>query len=100
MTLADGLPELDPLIHAPVRLRMMSALAAVASMSFTELRDVVGATDGNLATHARRLEKAGYVAVNKQFVDRKPLTTYALTDTGREAFAGYVDALEALLHPG
>ncbi len=77
----------------------MSALLPVDSMAFTELRDLVGATDGNLATHVRKLEDADYVSATKQFVGRKPLTTYALTDVGRTAFAAYLDALEALLPP-
>lgn len=75
----------------------MSALLPVHSLGFTELRELVGATDGNLATHSRKLEDAGYIQATKQFVDRKPLTTYALTDHGRAAFEAYIDALEALL---
>ena len=78
----------------------MSALIPVESMSFTELKAVVEATDGNLATHSRKLEGAGYIETTKQFVGRKPLTTFAITDAGRAAFAAYVDALEALLRPG
>jgi DNA-binding transcriptional ArsR family regulator len=89
--------SLDPVIHAPLRLAVMSALLPVERMSFTALRDAVGATDGNLASHVAKLEEAGYVAVDKQFVARKPLTTYALTDLGRERFLAYLDALEALL---
>ena len=99
MTLADLGPELDPLIHAPVRLRIMSALLPVDQLGFTELRDVVATTDGNLATHTRKLEQAGYVEATKQFVGRKPLTTFRLTDAGRVAFQDYLDALEALLPP-
>lgn len=77
----------------------MSALVPVKSMGFTDLRDLVGATDGNLATHCRRLEDAGYLIVTKQFVGRKPLTTFALTEDGRGAFDAYLAALEALLPP-
>lgn len=77
----------------------MSALLPVDALGFTELRDLVGATDGNLATHSRKLEEAGYIEATKQFVDRKPLTTYALTEEGRAAFRAYLDALEALLPP-
>jgi DNA-binding transcriptional ArsR family regulator len=90
---------LDPLIHAPVRLAAVSALIGVDHLSFIELRDVVKATDGNLATHLSKLEEAGYVAVDKQFVARRPLTTYRLTELGRLRFAAYLDALEALLPP-
>ena len=77
----------------------MSALLPVEALGFTQLRELVGATDGNLATHARKLEEAGYIAATKQFVGRKPLTTYCLTDEGRSAFVRYIDALEALLPP-
>lgn len=90
---------LDPVVHAPVRLHIMSALVSVEGLGFTELRDLVGATDGNLATHARKLEEAGYIEISKRFAGRKPLTTYALSDTGREAFSRYLNALEALLPP-
>jgi DNA-binding transcriptional ArsR family regulator len=89
--------SLDPLIHAPVRLAILSALLGVDHLSFTELREIVGATDGNLATHAAKLEEAGYVEVDKQFVGRKPHTTYRLTELGRSQFLTYLDALEALL---
>jgi DNA-binding MarR family transcriptional regulator len=75
----------------------MSALASVSSMSFTDLRAVVDATDGNLATHSRKLEVAEYISVHKEFVGRKPLTTFSMTTTGRAAFERYIDALEALL---
>jgi DNA-binding transcriptional ArsR family regulator len=89
--------SLDPLIHAPVRLAVLSALLGVDHLSFTELRAAVRATDGNLATHVGKLEDAGYVEVEKQFVGRKPLTTDRLTELGRSRFALYLDALEALL---
>ena len=75
----------------------MSALLPIEEIEFTALRDRVGATDGNLATHVAKLEKAGYVAVRKRFVKRRPQTLYRLTDRGRDAFAAYLEALEALL---
>ncbi|MEQ1507788.1 MAG: transcriptional regulator [Myxococcota bacterium] len=88
---------LDPRIHAPVRLAILSALLPAESMSFTMLRDAVRATDGNLSTHLTKLEDAGYVAVGKQFVGKKPLTTVRLTALGRDRFRLYLDALDALL---
>jgi len=91
--------KLDTLIHAPVRLRIMSTLLPVEHMSFTALKAAVGATDGNLATHLAKLENAGYVDVTKQFVGRKPLTSYAMSETGRLAFVAYLDMLQALLPP-
>ena len=90
-------PKLDPLVHAPVRLAIMSALVPVEEIEFTTLRDQIGATDGNLATHVGKLEKAGYVEVKKRFVRRKPKTIYCLSARGRAAFDDYLLALEALL---
>ncbi len=90
---------LDPLIHAPVRLEIMSALAVNEQAEFTFLRTLTKATDGNLAAHLRRLENAGYVEVEKRFVGRRPQSLYRLTDKGRRAFERYLDALEALLPP-
>ncbi|MCA9714399.1 MAG: transcriptional regulator [Myxococcales bacterium] len=92
-------PQLDPLVHAPVRLAIMSSLVPVEEIEFTALRDQIGATDGNLATHIAKLEKAGYVKVRKRFVRRKPKTLYCLTSEGRAAFEAYLAALERLLPP-
>lgn len=89
--------QLDELIHSRIRLAVMSILASAETAEFTYLRDRTGATDGNLGGHMRRLEKAAYVEVRKDFVDRKPVTRYRLTDKGREAFRRYVERLEQLL---
>lgn len=86
--------EIDALIHERVRLGVMSALAANPELSFTELRDILKVTDGNLSVHARVLEEAGYVKIAKAFEGRRPRTTLALTAKGREAFARYVAFLE------
>ena len=88
---------LDPVVHQRVRLGILSALAAGGPMRFTDLRAALGLTDGNLSVHARKLEDAGYVAVSKSFVDRSPLTEYALTPAGRAALDGYLDAMEAVI---
>lgn len=90
-------PDLDRLIHERLRLGMVSALAVNASLTFTELRDLLGATDGNLSVHARKLENAGYVACTKSFDGRVPRTEYQLTDAGRTALARYLDHMEALI---
>ena len=90
----------DELIHQPVRLRIMSALAALkpgAQLEFTYLRGLLEVTDGNLGAHLRKLEEAGYARLDKTFVDRKPRTYVAATDLGRHAFAGHVSALEGVL---
>lgn len=88
---------LDDVIHSRIRLAAMSILAAGESVEFTYLRDRTGATDGNLGAHLKKLEEAGYVSVDKRFEDRKPVTRYALTPEGTEAFRRYVDRLEAMI---
>jgi DNA-binding MarR family transcriptional regulator len=88
---------LDRLIHERIRLAMVSALAANQSMTFRELKALLGTTDGNLSIHARKLEDAGYVECAKSFVDRTPRTEYRLTATGRRALERYLDHMEALI---
>ena len=75
--------RLDRVIHEKGRLAIMSMLAASAELSFTELRDALGMTDGNLTTHIRTLQEAGYVAVAKSFRNNRPLTTCSVTTAGR-----------------
>jgi DNA-binding transcriptional ArsR family regulator len=97
---ADALPDLDRVIHERVRLAIVSALAASPSLTFNQLKDLLGTSDGNLSVHARRLEEAGYVACEKGFEGRVPRTAYRLTAAGRRAFGRYVDHLEALIAHG
>lgn len=92
--------RLDDVIHSRIRLAVMSILAGVEEAEFTYLRDRTGATDGNLGAHMKKLEDAGYVAVDKRFEDRKPVTRYRLTREGREAFRRYIDRLEAMISGG
>jgi DNA-binding MarR family transcriptional regulator len=94
---AAGAVQLDRLIHERIRLAMVSALAANQSMSFSELKALLGTTDGNLSIHARKLEDAGYVECAKSFVDRTPRTEYRLTPAGRRALERYLDHMEALI---
>jgi DNA-binding MarR family transcriptional regulator len=75
----------------------MSMLAASPELSFTELRDALGMTDGNLTTHIRALQEEGYIAVAKSYQNRRPLTTCSLTPAGRKAFAGYINLLEQIV---
>jgi DNA-binding MarR family transcriptional regulator len=89
--------ELDRVIHERVRLAIVSALAGAESLSFNELKDLLDITDGNLSAHARRLEDAGFIACDKAFVDRVPLTTYRLTAAGRTALDTYLDHMESLI---
>jgi DNA-binding MarR family transcriptional regulator len=88
----------DRLIYERVRLGIVSALAVNPEMSFTELRDLLDTTDGNLSAHARKLEEAGYVECEKSFVDRVPRTAYRLTNLGREALERYLTHMERLIH--
>lgn len=92
-----GALELDQLIHERVRLGIVSALAVNGSLPFTDLRDLLGTTDGNLSAHARRLEDAGYVLCKKSFEGRTPRTDYSLTANGRRALASYLDHMEAII---
>ena len=89
--------QLDRIIHEKGRLALMSLLAASPQLSFTEMRDTLGMTDGNITAHMRTLHEAGYVAVTKAFQQGRPLTTYALTPPGRKAFAAYIDLLEQIV---
>jgi DNA-binding MarR family transcriptional regulator len=89
--------DLDRLIHERIRLGIVSALAANDSLSFADLRDILGTTDGNLSVHARKLEDAGYVRVSKGFEARKPKTEYSLTAKGRRALEGYLAQMEQIL---
>ncbi len=92
--------ELNETIHQPVRLRIMAALVTLQpgdEVDFTYLRDLLEVTDGNLGAHLRKLEEAGYIAVNKTFVERKPRTYVSATAEGRRVFQEHVEALQALL---
>ena len=89
--------QLDRVIHEKGRLAIMSMLAASPDLSFTELRDALMMTDGNLTTHIRALQEAGYVAVAKSYQNRRPLTTCSLTPAGRRAFTEYINLLEKIV---
>lgn len=94
--------ELDPVIHAPARLRLVATLSALSErdrLSFTRLQTLLEMTGGNLSTHLRRLEDAGYVKVTKTHEGRTPKTYAALTRAGRLAFENYTAALRVLLAP-
>ncbi|MBY0502647.1 MAG: transcriptional regulator [Bryobacteraceae bacterium] len=94
---ARSAPDLDQLIHERVRLGIVSALAANASMTFSDLKALLEVTDGNLSVHARKLEDAGYVLCQKSFQDRQPRTEYTLTSIGRQAFERYLSHMEAIV---
>jgi len=90
--------DADRLMHDRLRLGIMSALSVNASMSFAELKELLKASDGNLSTHARKLEDAGYVACRKKFAARVPKTEYSLTAQGKRVFARHLEHMEALIH--
>ena len=93
------LPELDPVVHGRLRLALLSLLSVVEEAEFTWLRARTQATDGNLGAQLLKLEQAGYVAVEKKFVLRKPQTLYRITENGRQALTNYIRALRKLLGP-
>jgi DNA-binding MarR family transcriptional regulator len=89
--------QLDRVIHEKGRLAIMSALAGTPELSFTELRDTLDMTDGNLTTHIRILQEEGFISVAKSYQNNRSLTTCSLTKAGRKAFAGYIDLLEKIV---
>ena len=89
--------NLDRVIHEKGRLPIMALLAASPQLSFTEMRDTLGMTDGNITAHARTLHEAGYVSVTKVIEAGRPLTTYSLTPAGRKAFTAYINLLENIV---
>ena len=96
MGLGD-LGRIDEVIHGRMRLGIMVYLADVDAADFTELKTVLEATQGNLSVHLKKLDDAGYVAIDKSFVNNKPLTRVSITQDGRRAFAAYLEAIGALI---
>ena len=90
--------DFDKLVHQPTRLQIFAYLYRHGETSFPDLTEELDVTEGNLASHIQRMEDADCVAVEKQFVDRKPQTTYELTDLGREKFEEHIDTLESLIN--
>ncbi|MBU0529525.1 transcriptional regulator [bacterium] len=88
---------LDPIIHAPIRLAILTVLISVKSADFTFLKEATETTDGNLSTHIQKLENAKYVKVSKSFVGKKPKTTLSITKLGRKAYENYVEEFSAYL---
>lgn len=92
-----ALDALDDAIHQKVRLSIMSTLLAVGEVEFKLLKESLSLSDGNLSTHLALLEERGYVEAHKEFVRRKPRTSYTATDSGREAFQRYLQVLERII---
>jgi DNA-binding MarR family transcriptional regulator len=89
--------EVNKLIHAPIRLGIMTILNSVKEVNFIYLREKLDVTDGNLSSHMEKLEKADYVKVKKSFVDKKPNTVYSITEKGKKAFRVYLQHLEKII---
>ena len=92
--------DIDPIIHERVRLAICSALAVAPELSFGELKSTLSLTDGNLSAHARTLDEAGYIVIEKSFQGRRPYTTMRLSPKGRKAFSRYVDTLRKIIEEG
>src|SRR5215467_11286871 len=97
MRAAEKAPELDGLIHERMRLGIVSALAANDSLTFSELKELLKTTDGNVSVHARKLEDADYISCAKSFEGRMPKTEYRLTEKGRRELEKYLNHMEALI---
>ena len=96
----EVLKELDKAFENRIRLGIMSALAVNEYLDFKNLKDLLGVTDGNLASHLKSLEKSGYVTYKKEFLNRKPNTKYFVTESGMQAFKKHIHAIELLLKRG
>ena len=93
-----GFEQLNKAFDSRVRLGVMSVLVVNHWVLYKDLKDALGLTDGNLASHIAALEKIGYVEVKKEFVGKKPQTSYCVTDEGKNAFKQHIDGLEKLLN--
>ena len=89
--------RIDEVIHGRIRLGVMAYLSGADTADFNTLKTRLQTTGGNLSVHLRKLEEAGFVAVTKSFIGRKPLTQASLTEEGRAAFVAYLDAMAGLL---
>jgi DNA-binding HxlR family transcriptional regulator len=89
--------QLDEIIHSRIRLAIMALLIGLEEAEFTFIREKVNTTDGNLSIHLKKLEEVDYLSVKKEFINRKPMTTYKLTQKGHKAFEIYVSKLEQLI---
>jgi len=92
--------EIDAVIHERVRLAVVAALAVSPELSFGELKEMLNLTDGNLSAHARTLEEAGYIVIQKTFQGRRPHTSMRLTLQGRKAFERYLGTLRQIIDQG
>ncbi|MBN1270636.1 MAG: transcriptional regulator [Candidatus Aminicenantes bacterium] len=89
--------KLDPLIHVPARLAILSILVTIEDANFSFLKEAIGTTDGNLSVHLAKLETNGFITIQKSFQGKKPKTTCAITKKGRKAFIEYLEQMEQII---
>jgi DNA-binding MarR family transcriptional regulator len=89
--------KIDDVLHSRIRTAIMAVLFTVEEAEFTFIREKINATDGNLSVHLKKLEDHKYIIVDKKFVNRKPVSLYKITDTGRTAFEDYIKTLESII---
>jgi len=89
--------DIDDVIHSRIRTAIMAVLISVDEAEFTFIREKINATDGNLSVHLKKLEGHDYISVKKEFIERKPVTRYSITKTGRKAFEDYIKKLESII---
>lgn len=89
--------QIDDVIHSRIRTSIMAVLVSVKEAEFNFIKDKINATDGNLSVHLKKLEQAGYISVNKLFVERKPVSKYKITAKGYKAFEKYISNLENII---
>ncbi len=94
---AKAVASLDKVLHEPARLSVVACLAVVDQADFVFLQSQTGMTGGNLSSHVKKLEQAGYISMHKEFQDSKPRTSFSLTDSGRVAFEAYLRSMRSLL---
>ncbi|GAB2665991.1 transcriptional regulator [Flavihumibacter cheonanensis] len=93
----NPIDQLNKIFDSRIRLGIMSSLLVNEKMSFNELKELIGVTDGNLASHLKTLEDSGYLKVQKGFIGRKTNTSYSVTKAGEKAFKQHLDALEKMI---
>jgi len=90
--------QLDEIIHSRIRLAIISVLVSLEDAEFKFLKEKVNTTDGNLSVHLKKLEEADYIIVKKEFIDRKPVSSYKLSEKGIDAFERYIKKLDDLIN--
>jgi DNA-binding MarR family transcriptional regulator len=97
LVMKNPIEQLNKIFDSRIRLGIMSALVINDAINFNELKELIGVTDGNLASHLKTLEDKGYIKVQKGFLGRKTNTTYSITKSGSKSFKSHMDALEEMI---